>query len=160
MWFGYLKKAYQILYYFIPFFKCILKLKKKPNHQTLSSPFNTTNKHTLFFCVCEEYIHYKMSTHLLYRTLHKAYWIVATYWMLKGILFNKSCWWLILFTSVWRCTIANHQLLKLTLLKVNMLNENEFIVRRNWFTDRWFETRGKIYPRVHTLIWNDKHTSS
>lgn len=32
-------------------------------------------------CVCEEYIHYKMSTHLLYRILHKAYQIVATYFI-------------------------------------------------------------------------------
>lgn len=151
MWFGYLKKAYQILYYFIPFFKCILKRKKKRKHQNLSSPFNTTNKHTLFFvCVCEEYIHYKMSTHLLYRTLHKAYQIVATYFIEC-----KKEYCLIRGVDDW-FYLRQYEL---TLL-VNMLNENEIIVRRNWFTDRWFETCGKIYPRVHTLIWNDKHTSS
>lgn len=63
---------------------------------------------------------------------------------------------MILLTSVWRCTIANQQFLKLTLLEVNMLNENEFIVRRNWFAIGWFKTCVKIYPIVHTLTWNDK----
>lgn len=75
-------KTSQFLYFFIPFFKCILNRKKSKNNKikTYLHISKQQTKIQLFFGG-EEYINYKMSTHFLYRTLHKAYQIVATYFI-------------------------------------------------------------------------------